>query len=235
MAMGNDILDLAKKHIGEKYILGALVPKDNSKWKGPWDCAEFISWCVYQVSSKLYGCNRDTGDPSTADAYTGFWIDDAKDRGLIIPVQRAIETPGAALVRKPRPSKIGHIVISDGNEGTVEAHSAKKGVIAGKTTGRVWDMGILVPFIDYTAVPGASPHTPPATIYRLTMPMMKGSKVEAIQRELESLGFDPGDIDGWYGPKTAAAVLAFQLSQGDLVADGEVGPLTAAALGITFP
>jgi N-acetylmuramoyl-L-alanine amidase len=235
MASGIDILTLAKKHVGETYILGALAPKDNPNWKGPWDCAEFTSWCIYQVSSKLYGCNRSTGDPSTADAYTGFWVNDATNRGLIISIQEAIETPGAALVRKPRQSKIGHIVFSDGKGGTVEAHSARKGVITGNVAGRAWDIGILVPFINYSAVSGALRYTAPTSIYQLSMPMMQGAKVKKIQTELASLGFDPGDIDGFYGPKTAAAVLAFQLKQGDLVADGEVGPLTAAALGISFP
>jgi peptidoglycan hydrolase-like protein with peptidoglycan-binding domain len=42
----------------------------------------------------------------------------------------------------------------------------------------------------------------------------------------EKKGFDPGPIDGGFGPKTQAAPVAFQLSEG-LVADGEVGQITA--------
>jgi lysozyme family protein len=57
--------------------------------------------------------------------------------------------------------------------------------------------------------------------------------VKRIQQALESKGFSPGTIDGEYGPDTEAAVVAFQLSEG-LVADGEVGRDTAAALGISL-
>lgn len=235
MVTGEDILKIAKKHVGEKYHLGVLVPKDNANWTGSWDCAEFASWCVYQASGKLYGCNRDTGDPATADAYTGFWAEDARQRGQIIPIEDAIHTPGAALVRRPGANKIGHIVISDGKGGTVEAHSTKRGVIAGSAHGRVWDMGVLVPFIAYTTGGAGTAVPPVGMIYRVQMPMMSGPRVKDIQQALAAKGFDPGDVDGFYGPKAAAAVTAFQLDQGNLVADGEVGPLTAAALGVPFP
>jgi hypothetical protein len=44
---------------------------------------------------------------------------------------------------------------------------------------------------------------------------------------------NPGPIDGIYGPRTAAAVYAFQEIAG-LVTDGQVGPATAGALGISL-
>lgn len=50
-----------------------------------------------------------------------------------------------------------------------------------------------------------------------------------IQRHLAALGFDPGPIDGIRGPRTIAAIRAFQTSRGLLV-DGIVGPQTRAAL-----
>jgi peptidoglycan hydrolase-like protein with peptidoglycan-binding domain len=50
--------------------------------------------------------------------------------------------------------------------------------------------------------------------------------VEGVQRAPASLGFDPGPIDGRDGPKTRAAVVAFQTSGEVLDADGKVGPLT---------
>jgi hypothetical protein len=52
---------------------------------------------------------------------------------------------------------------------------------------------------------------------------------EGVQRRLAALGFDPGPIDGRYGPMTKAAVQAFQRSKG-LVPDGIVGSLTRQAL-----
>jgi uncharacterized protein (TIGR02594 family) len=50
-----------------------------------------------------------------------------------------------------------------------------------------------------------------------------------IQKALAAKGFDPGNIDGVWGRRTAAAVRAFQTSKG-LLADGVVGPITAKAL-----
>ena len=76
MATAQSLLRLARQHLGEQYVFGAMVPKDNPDWHGPWDCAEFASWCVFQVSGKLFGCRPRT-NPDTADAYSGFWMEDA--------------------------------------------------------------------------------------------------------------------------------------------------------------
>lgn len=46
---------------------------------------------------------------------------------------------------------------------------------------------------------------------------------------LKALGFDPGKIDGFFGPSTAAAVTAFQRDR-QLIADGLAGPQTLNAL-----
>jgi len=232
-ATGKMVLDLARKHVGEQYHLGALVPKDNPNWSGPWDCAEFVSWGVFQAAAILYGCNRDFGNPATADAFTGFWERDATTLGEIITLEKAAGTPGAALLRKPLPGAIGHIVISDGNGGTVEAHSTATGVILSTVAGRHWDFGILVPGISYSI--GSVPVAPPPTvIYRLATPLMSGEPVRQVQLRLKAAGFDPGVIDGEFGPHTHAAVLAFQNMKG-LLPDGEVGPTTAQALGVTLP
>jgi peptidoglycan hydrolase-like protein with peptidoglycan-binding domain len=56
-----------------------------------------------------------------------------------------------------------------------------------------------------------------------------GPAVEDLQNKLKSAGFDPGPIDGQFGPKTRAAVIAFQQAKG-LMVDGIVGPQTKAAL-----
>jgi len=59
---------------------------------------------------------------------------------------------------------------------------------------------------------------------------IRGEDAKAVQRALKAAGYDPGDIDGIYGLKTLAAVLAFQRAK-KLTADGVVGEKTAAALG----
>src|SRR6266540_5106699 len=58
-----------------------------------------------------------------------------------------------------------------------------------------------------------------------------GTRVRALQEALLAHGFNPGLIDASFGPGTEAAVIAFQRSEG-LLADGVVGPRTAAALGL---
>jgi len=56
-----------------------------------------------------------------------------------------------------------------------------------------------------------------------------GSEIRQLQEALKAAGFNPGTIDGDFGPATEAAVLAFQQSEG-LLADGIVGPATLAVL-----
>jgi hypothetical protein len=228
---GDKILQVAAQHLGEKYVLGVFVPKDNPNWKGPWDCAEFVSWSVFQATSTLYGCDKDNSDPATADAYTGYWNRDSLNLGRIISLDEAARTPGAAVLRFPKVAAAGHIVISDGLGGTVEAHSPGDGVIRSKLAERRWDTAILVPGVTYNAGSPIPLALPPVTICRLTQPIMTGEKVKEIQQALIAKGFDPGTPDGEFGPHTNAAVVAFQLSQG-MIPDGEVGRQTAKVLGI---
>lgn len=224
---GQQVVDKALEHLGEDYVLGAVAALDDSSWRGPWDCSLFASWCLYQVSNIIYGCIGD--NPATADPYTGAWADDSYRRGKRVEIELAARTPGAFLLRVGQ--RIGHIVISDGTGGTIEAKGAAYGVVRDKIGGRRWDYGILVPGISYESgeiQPVAQPST---TIYRLTIPRMAGAEVEEIQRALLRAGYNPGDLDQIYGPQTCNAVIRFQRAKG-LVADGEVGPITLAALGV---
>jgi len=59
-----------------------------------------------------------------------------------------------------------------------------------------------------------------------------GSEVVELQKRLKEKGFDPGDIDGNFGDRTEAAVIAFQKSK-NLLPDGIAGPETRLALGMT--
>lgn len=231
MTKGIDFIKKARKHIGERYVYGAPVPKDNARWQGPWDCAEFISWVAFQVTGKLYGCNNNNQvAPASADAYTGYWANDARNQVVEkVSIAAALRRPGAILLRVPSSSD-GHIVFSDGKGGTVEAHSTNRGVIAGDARDRRWDMGLLLPDVEYTENPPVA-RMALAEILRLKKPYMKGEAVKEVQRALKAHEISPGKIDGVYGPQTAAAVTAFQLEQG-LNPDGEVGPITMQALGL---
>ena len=54
-----------------------------------------------------------------------------------------------------------------------------------------------------------------------------GSKVKALQKALNALGYNCGTVDGKFGNKTLAAVKKFQKAMG-LTQDGKVGPKTKA-------
>lgn len=57
----------------------------------------------------------------------------------------------------------------------------------------------------------------------------RGMLVMILQNALKNAGFTPGTIDGVFGPRTLAALTAFQKDKG-LVADGVAGPKTFAKL-----
>jgi peptidoglycan hydrolase-like protein with peptidoglycan-binding domain len=57
------------------------------------------------------------------------------------------------------------------------------------------------------------------------------AEIKELQRMLREAGFDAGPSDGWFGPKTAAAVRRFQQSR-KLTTDAEVGPQTWGAFGM---
>lgn len=88
--------------------------------------------------------------------------------------------------------------------------------------------------------PGARPPAKPSrgkarkpVLTRLLKRGSTGGAVRALQDRLRALGYTGvGKVDGVFGPKTEAAVKAFQRrSKHHLTADGIVGPRTANALG----
>lgn len=231
MPTGMELLALAETRLNEKYV-NVCVPKNNSDWHGPWDCAEFMSWLVYQVGHFLYGCVDNHSNPATVEAYTGAWQGDSLHLGQRVPVAQAAAAAGAILLRfPPSPGSMGHIVVSDGNGGTVEAMGRAVGVRRGHVDGRAWDTGVFLPGFTYGAARAGLGYRPPAVLYAIGRAGMRQDVVRDIQRALTALGISPGPIDGDYGHNTAAAVAAFQAIKG-LVVDGQVGPQTARRLKV---
>ncbi len=65
------------------------------------------------------------------------------------------------------------------------------------------------------------------TIY-ITQPYLRGDDIKAIQLWLRTLGFNPGPIDGIYGPLAEKAIKNFQLNSG-LPVDGIISTDTVEA------
>ncbi|WP_035562706.1 peptidoglycan-binding domain-containing protein, partial [Hymenobacter sp. IS2118] len=235
MATGTDLLRLAETRLGEKYV-NVLVPKNNPHWRGPWDCAEFASWVVYQKMQRLYGCLNNQGNPALTEAYSGAWARDAAN-GTLLPVSQATANvmAGVVLIRKPPgPGRMGHVALTDGLGGTVEAAGVGLGVKRDKVEGRTWHFCVQIPDVSYHATSALVPPRPLPLVLELADPNQKGPRVKEVQRALRDAGFHPGLLDGAYGPLTVAAVYAFQKTH-RLVADGMVGPRTAKKLGVAWP
>ncbi len=239
--LGQDVIDIGSTRVGQRYVFGAQVPLDNPNWKGPWDCAEFTSWCAFQAYSLIFGAGNVT-KVSKAEPFSGHWHTDAKKRATVIPWREALKIPGAALIRAPVPGRIGHVAFSLGdNERTLEARGAAFGVgIFDNAASRAWGIGCLLPGVEYGDVPNipgpvqpSHPALPDGYLW-LKTPNFKGAVIVALQRALKAVGIDPGPIDGEFGPMTHAAVVSFQILK-ELEVDGVVGPRTAAALGLAFP
>ena len=60
----------------------------------------------------------------------------------------------------------------------------------------------------------------------------RGEDVKTLQERLNALGYNCGDVDGIFGAKTYAAVVAFQKAMG-IGVDGIVGSQTWGKLGVT--
>lgn len=81
------------------------------------------------------------------------------------------------------------------------------------------------------APPKPAPAPPQATVTAVVRKGSRGPEVRLLQERLKAAGFNPGAVDGDFGPNTERAVRAFQQARG-LGADGVVGARTWAALNV---
>jgi hypothetical protein len=235
MPTGQQLYDLAITRKGEKYV-NVLVPKDNPNWHGPWDCAEFASWVVYQCTGKLYGCTNNNGKAATTEAYSVAWVRDAENGILSIVSQAdANVIPGVILLRRPpMPGHMGHVAISSGKGKTIEAAGVNLGVREGKIEGRQWHYCVKVPEVAYSASGPAVIPKPMPFLLSLSQPPISGPIVKKIKQALKEAGVDPGEVNDIYDDHATVAVYAFQ-KMNKLVADGVVGPATAKKLKVPWP
>jgi hypothetical protein len=227
MKTGKDIVAWARPHAeaNDRYVFGAMTPVGAVN-PHTFDCSKLVSCAVYQGGGVIYGTDNNHGDPLHIYGATIYWERDAEALGQKITVEQAMAILGCPVLRFVHGESNHHIVLSDGNGGTIEAASTNLGVIFSTLHGRRWTTGILVPGINYGPLPAPSAVQAPAFLYRYMSPLMDDPKIMIIQKALGVVA------DGIYGPATAAAVREFQKNHGGLITDGEVGPLTWAALGL---
>ena len=84
----------------------------------------------------------------------------------------------------------------------------------------------------FTASPRAESNEEEPRILKLRAPYMQGDDVRALQQLLSDKGYNPGDIDGIFGPDTKEALISFQKEAGLEKIDGICGAATRTALGL---
>ena len=92
---------------------------------------------------------------------------------------------------------------------------------------------ILLTVVGIIGIVGTNQEKVLPTIAKMQTVEAATADIKEVQTRLKKWGYYTGAVDGINGPKTIAAVKAFQRKYG-LTADGVVGPLTAAKMGITL-
>jgi hypothetical protein len=100
----------------------------------------------------------------------------------------------------------------------------------GEVGGKAW---LLIYGADPLMAPGSDQLSELPVLTRLLRRGDLGEDVKVLQRALNERGLNSGPADGAFGPRTQAAVKAFQRQAG-LTVDGIVGAETWGALGASF-
>ena len=236
---------------GDGYIMGARG-QDPKKWaKNSWWFTQYsgkqrekaLYWREH--AARVWDCNG-LAEGIYEDA-TGINIDskarynysqwcDPKGSGRIPAKYRV---PGAAVFWGDSASSIHHVgylwkPVNAGSPGgdwyIIEARGVMYGVVKTRLYSRnpnYW--GWMTKYYDYSGSSAKVPDT--SSEPRILRNGMEGDDVKALQTNLIRLGYDCGrwGADGDFGDATEMALKSFQRNAG-LAADGEYGPLTAAAM-----
>jgi hypothetical protein len=123
----------------------------------------------------------------------------------------------------------------DKTTAALNAYKASQGLAQdGICTRETWER--LIAGLNVQAVPEPEEQETPASGNRLLLmqsPLMKGAEVTTLQAKLSALGYAVGEIDGVFGRKTEAAVIALQTNAMEITtSDGIADESVLKLLGI---
>ena len=225
-----------------------MTVKYGSKWIGHRvaDCSGLVYWAFKQLGGTIYH-----GSHTQYVSYTTA-------RGDLSNGNRADGQPlkpGTAVFKKKKATagqksyngyNYHHVGLYIGDGTVIEAEGTINGVVISKVS--TWNAWGELKGVDYSdgstnddelkcvdyGNSGESTielpkEEPVSRLLKRTSPMMRGDDVRALQESLNKLGYNCGAVDGIFGDKTKAGVIAFQTAAGVKV-DGIVGPITQGAL-----
>ncbi len=140
-----DLVLLLLEHRGERYQWGLPpVPKDNPAYRGPWDCAEFVAWGIFQVAGQFVGCQG-----RRHNAYTGHFKTQLPRVARRVRPEWAPGLIGVIALRPPTDKRTGHIAVGQGGGLTIEAMDTTHGVCIGRLGGRGFTQYYTLDALDY--------------------------------------------------------------------------------------
>jgi cell wall-associated NlpC family hydrolase len=183
-------LDVALAQTGDPYVWASEANVGDAD-PTEFDCSELAQWAAGQVGVEL---------PD------GSWLQylELKEQGAVIPVEQAVNTPGALLFgfdREPTPGGgrpgSAHVAISLGDGTTIEARGTRYGVGSWETGDR-FQYAAIIPGLDGTG--GVPPAAPVAAVVAPAAPAVDTDQDGVADPYEMSAGTNPlladSDADG---------------------------------------
>ena len=211
---------------------GAWYGMDGQAW-----CAMFVSWCFAELAGGKAGAKKMLCGGLYASCTTmynafkkaGRVHSEPQPGDIIVFNQKAGST---TMSHTGIVTKItgGRVYTIEGNTGSASGVVANGGGVAAKSYSLSYNRigGYLRPY--YAAEPKSTAPTESVSVQTYLLKRgHTGAAVKALQYALNARGYDCGEVDGEFGPKTETALKLYQ-SGHKLKADGECGRLTWTAL-----